>query len=179
MCRECGIIVGPEASSPPAVAALATETASRRPPVTGNINMVSASVLPNDACSQEWHVHIAPLRDQPKEVLDGAFAVFEQVFQQQPLTGTKARALALVSLLWASRRLHGNNSCNEKYLLSALQTPTRMMNKAFSTLASVIRPCSDPCPDKTLPHTHTYVWTCLKRSCEDSPMLLGSEKKAV
>lgn len=76
----------------------------------------------------------------PKEVLDGAYTVFEQVFVQHPLTGTKARALALVSLLWASRRLHGNNSCNEKYLLSALQTPTRLMNKAFSSLASVIRP---------------------------------------
>lgn len=84
----------------------------------------SASVIPSDACSQEWHIHIAPLRDQPKEVLDGAYTVFEQVFQQHPLTGTKARALALVSLLWASRRLHGNNSCNEKYLLSVLQTPT-------------------------------------------------------
>lgn len=44
MCRDCGIIVGPEASAPPAVAALTTETASRRPPVTGSVALVSMPI---------------------------------------------------------------------------------------------------------------------------------------
>ena len=104
------------------------------------------------------------VRDQPREVVDGAFGAFERAYTKQPVTGPKARALVLVALLWASRhpspqkkgclgfapRLHGNNAHNEKYLLSRLHTAPRMMNKAFTTLARAVQPdrnCdSCPCP---------------------------------
>lgn len=46
----------------------------------------------------------------------------------------------LVSLLWASRRLYGGNTSNEKYLLAKLQVPTRSMNKAFTILAANVQP---------------------------------------
>ena len=48
-----------------------------------------------------------------------------------------------MSLLWASRRLYGNNTSNEKYLLAKLQVPTRAMNKAFTVLAANVQP-NDP-----------------------------------
>ena len=147
MCRDCGIVVGPESVAPPALLAMGAETGSRRPPVTEGMELTAKAVLPPDACLQEWQVHLRNVHDQPKEVVDSAFSVFQQAYAQQPVTGTKARALVLVSLLWASRRLHGDNQTNERYLLAQLNTPTRLMNKAFSILASaVIKPernCED------------------------------------
>lgn len=120
------------------------ETGSRRPAVTGGLTLTAAAVQPPHASMQEWQIHTRCIQDQPKEVMDAAADAFGRAYDQQPVTGTKARALALVSLLWATRRLHGSNRCNEHHLLTRLHTPTRLMNKAFSTLAAVITPPQPP-----------------------------------
>lgn len=143
--------VDSEQHHPPAIAALEVETGSYRPPVSNGITDTAEVVLAPDICLQEWNAHITRLKDQPKEVLDSAYAVFQLAFAQQPMSGVKARALILVSLLWSSRRLHGNNQSNEKYLLARLTAPARLMNKAFGTLAAVIKPentrnCGDCLP---------------------------------
>lgn len=140
--------MGPECRAPPAIAALASETGSRRAPVTNGVALTVEAAVPPDACLQEWIGHIRGLREQPKEVVDGALEVFRLAYARRPVTGPRARALALVSLLWASRRLHGNNPSSERVLLARLRTSTRLMNRAFSVLAGVIQP---------------------ERSCGDSP----------
>lgn len=164
MCRECGVVVGLESVShgtgPP------VDGANRRQPVVdlrvhhdGNVTSSSDVVPPDPAttarhrsatapttpavvarqhCLHEWHTHAAAIRDQPQEVMDRAFDIFRRVYEQQPVTGNKARALILVGLLYASRLLHGSNPHNEQYLLGSLRIPTRVMNKAFSSLATVV-----------------------------------------
>jgi hypothetical protein len=72
-----------------------------------------------------------------------AWVIFQKVFHATgSVTGSKARALVLVSLLYASGLLHGSNGANEEYLLKTLHTPTRIMNKAFTQMASVTLPKS-------------------------------------
>ena len=146
LCHDCGVVVGPECRAPPAIAALSSETGSRRAPVTNGIVLTVEAAVPPDACLQEWFGHVRGLREQPKEVVDAALEVFRLAYSRRPVTGPRARALALVSLLWASRRLHGNNPSSERVLLARLHTSTRLMNRAFSVLAGVIQPgrsCGD------------------------------------
>jgi hypothetical protein len=57
--------------------------------------------------------------------------------QQGPISGCKARAVILVSLLYSNRLLYGNNKANEEYLIQRLNIPTRAMNRAFGSLAAV------------------------------------------
>ena len=78
------------------------------------------------------------MQDQPREVIDRAFDIFQHAYLIQPITGNKARALILVSLLYTNRLMHGNNKRNEEHLIGQLQIPTRIMNRAFTSLASVI-----------------------------------------
>lgn len=143
VCEDCGTVVAPsESVLPPALQALASDTGSRRHPVTVGLELAAeaAATGPPDACLQEWTLHLRDIHNQPREVLDGAYAAFRQAFELHPVTGGKGRALALVSLLWASRRLHdqrerergldslcrfGNNPNNERYLLAQLRTPPR------------------------------------------------------
>ena len=139
--------------------------------MTPGIAAAAQAMRPPDACQLEWSLHVACLRapappsflcaseghrrpppDQPQEVVTGAYEAFRGAYHRHPLTGPRARALALVALLWASRRLHGTNETNERYLLSQLAaraaqkkerpalpaTPTRLMNKAFGQLASAV-----------------------------------------
>lgn len=103
------------------------------------------------ACHNEWQRqgriffilppslrHIVDIHDQPVEVLQHAYGIFRRVYDHHgPVTGGKARALILVSLLYSGRLLHGNNKTNEEYLIRQLNIPTRIMNRAFSLLASV------------------------------------------
>lgn len=56
------------------------------------------------------------------------------------MTGTRARALVLVSLLYSTRLLHGTNPENEQYLLERLAVPTRVMNRAFTQMAAITLP---------------------------------------
>ena len=64
---------------------------------------------------------------QPAEVMLNAWQIFQRVYRHGCVSGTKARALVLVSLLYSSRLLHGSNRENEAYLLKQLVTPTRIM----------------------------------------------------
>lgn len=138
MCRECGVVVEPDSATPVALGALVTETGSRRAAVTQGLSLTAAAVLPPDACEIEWRTHLTGVADQPKEVIDSAFTAFRRAYARQPVSGAKARALVLVALLWAARRLHGNDTGNERYLLRRLQTPSRHMNKAFGVLAAAV-----------------------------------------
>lgn len=168
VCRDCGVVVGVESvahsNASPA------DGANRRQPVVDvfvhDDGVVSSSVavparphpsrgahhgttMTNDMqlvlhCEQEWQAHVAHIKDQPREVLDRAFDIFRRAYEVQPMSGNKARALILVSLLYTSRLLHGNNLRNEEYLLCHLHIPTRVMNKAFTSLASVIHTLPSP-----------------------------------
>lgn len=138
MCRECGVVVEPDAAAPAALGVIVAETGSRRAAVTQGLSLTAAAVLPPDACEVEWRIHLTGVADQPKEVVDSAFEAFRLAYRRQPVSGTKARALALVALLWAARRLHGNDAGNERYLLRRLNTPSRHMNKAFGVLAAAV-----------------------------------------
>lgn len=137
---DCGMVLSPESVAPPALLAMGAETGSRRPPVTEGMLLASDVTTPPDACLQEWSLHIRNIQDQPKEVVDGALEALQKAYHTQPVTGGKARALVLVSLLWASRRLHGNNQCNDKYLFTQLKISPKLINKAFKTGNFV---CSD------------------------------------
>jgi hypothetical protein len=89
------------------------------------------------------------VEQQPEEVLQNARNIFQRAYAQHgPLSGNKAKALVLVSLLYSNRLLHGANAPggqrrwlpatknNEEYLLRHLSIPTRIMNKAFTQMAS-------------------------------------------
>jgi hypothetical protein len=76
--------------------------------------------------------------NQPNEVMLSAYHTFQLVHQQQgPVSGCKACAVILVSLLYSNRLLYGNNTPNEKYLIQQFNIPTRAMNRAFGSLAAV------------------------------------------
>lgn len=159
VCRDCGVVVGLESV---ALTPAGHEGANRRQPVVdvfihddGMVSATTKSLRPPPRsttnaptltaemqlalhCQQEWQSHIAHIEHQPREVLDRAYDIFRRSYEMQPMSGNKARALILVSLLYISRLLHGNNVRNEEYLLSQLRIPTRIMNKAFTSLASVI-----------------------------------------
>lgn len=171
MCPDCGEVIHPEHTPvPAALAALsAAETSSRGPPVTDTLCLSTPS--PPDAAAHEWALHTTGLTDQPKEVMDGAFDIFQRTYQQHPVTGPRARALTLMALLWATRRLHGTNSSNERYLLTELHTPTRLMNRAFSTLAAVIQSAPErSCADCSLLMAE---WAELPSSLPDAPPVVG------
>ena len=100
--------------------------------------------VPQEQARTEWQNHITQVTDQPQEVMQHAWHIFKQVYDLNgSVSGVKARALVLVSLLYSSRLLHGSNRTNEEYLLRVLATPfrarhmhalvaTRVMNKAFT-----------------------------------------------
>lgn len=158
MCCDCGMVVGPENVAAPAVLTLGAETGSRRAPVTdGLVVTVDRTAVPVDDCTAEWNLHTQRLRDQHPEVMASAFDAFRRVYVEQDhgLTGNKARAVALVALLWATRRVYGNSAVNERYLIQELEVPTRAMNRAFSTLAAVVTLRSPPTGPDATPSGHT------------------------
>ena len=82
--------------------------------------------VPPEQARIEWKNHIVRVTDQPQEVLQQAWHIFKQVYDLNgSVSGVKARALVLVSLLYSSRLLHGSNRTNEEYLLRVLATPFR------------------------------------------------------
>ena len=117
--------MGPENTPPPALAAIHADFASRQPPVTNAVGSEDDQRRNLSPALTERLLHVRELCDQPKEVLDAAQRVFCDAYQQQSVTGTKARALVLVALLWASRCLHGNNPSNEQYLLIGVRAENR------------------------------------------------------
>lgn len=145
MCRDCGV-VGLAAESMCHRAGSVPDGANRRQPVVDVLvdkdGQLSAAALagPSSPPSslQEWLLHVQCLQDQPQEVLERAYDIFRRVYDQQPIVGNKARALILVSLLYSSRLLYGNNRRNEEYLLCKLGISSRVMNKAFTSLAAVV-----------------------------------------
>ena len=77
------------------------------------------------------------VQHQPVEVMQHAWELFQQTYGQHgAVSGCKSKALALVSLLYSSRLLHGAHKANEEYLLKQLATSTRVMNRAFTQMAS-------------------------------------------
>ena len=109
------------------------------------------------AARVEWEKHVHEVTDQPLEVMQHAWAIFQQVYSLRgAVSGNKAKALVLVSLLYSNRLLHGSNVRNEEYLVRHLAITikpsltkcasvseglitTRSMNKAFTQMASVPR----------------------------------------
>ena len=143
MCRDCGLVM-----------TLVNQPAEERGPVSVKVSAPPESNVA-DPCEQarmEWNQHTTSITGQPEEVMQHAWFIFQsgpvcnapciqQVFQSQgSVSGVKAKALVLVSLLYSSRLLHGSNRSNEEYLLRCLQTPTRIMNKAFTQMATVTLP---------------------------------------
>lgn len=128
------------APPPPPTPAAAAASAGTR--ATGPSESANGEHVPVDAaCLAEWERHVDGLTDQALEVMQGAYAIFARVYQQQgAVSGVKARALVLVALLYSSRTLHGSNEANEKHLLRRMPVPTRIMNKAITQMASVTLP---------------------------------------
>jgi hypothetical protein len=140
MCNDCGIVLNH-------VHAM-VDLAHSRPPVCDTSSVGDAMLLEVGidgtctvdaaACLQEWRRHINVIQNQPNEVVHNAYRIFRLVYEQQgPISGSKARAIMLVSLLYSNRLLYGNNKANEEYLLRTFGVPTRMMNRAFGSLAAV------------------------------------------
>lgn len=140
MCTECGIVLNQVHTM--------VDLAHSRPPVcdtspVGDALLVEVGIdgtctVDAATCLQEWRRHIGIIQDQPNEVIHNAYRIFRLVYEQQgPISGCKARAIMLVSLLYSSRLLHGNNKANEEYLLRTFCIPTRVMNRAFGSLAAV------------------------------------------
>ena len=99
----------------------------------------AAAACPAEA---EWRQHTGRLLDQAAEVLKSARLLFCEVYMRgRPVTGMKARALALVCLLYSLRKFRDDgNGRNEAYLLQTLAVPTRLMNRAFTSLVAVAGP---------------------------------------
>lgn len=136
MCNECGVVVNQVHAS--------VDVSHSRPPVCdapGSNELPGGDgVATNDpaACLQEWRRHTGIINNQPNEVIHSAYRSFRMVYEQQgPISGCKARAVILVSLLYSNRLLYGNNKANEEYLIQQLNIPTRAMNRAFGSLAAV------------------------------------------
>ena len=137
VCNDCGVVVNQIHAS--------VDASYARPPVCksapatepgGGPDGVSATNVAT--CVQEWKRHTADINNQPNEVMHSAYHTFQLVHQQQgPVSGCKARAVILVSLLYSNRLLYGNNTPNEKYLIQRFNIPTRAMNRAFGSLAAV------------------------------------------
>lgn len=140
MCCDCGVIVNQVHAN--------VDVSHSRPPVCdlssagetllSEVGIDGTATADAAACLQEWRRHIGVIQDQPSEVVHNAFRIFRLVYEQQgPISGCKARAIILVSLLYSNRLLYGNNKSNEEYLLRKLCIPTRVMNRAFGSLAAV------------------------------------------
>ena len=137
VCNECGVVVSQIHTS--------VDASYCRPPVCKSAPSTEPSRMdgngsPTDlaVCFQEWKRHTADISNQPNEVMHSAYHTFQLVHQQQgPVSGCKARAVILVSLLYSNRLLYGNNTPNEKYLIQRFNIPTRAMNRAFGSLAAV------------------------------------------
>jgi hypothetical protein len=135
-CQDCGSIVA------------AVVEGVTRPPITSDppLDVVDAAagampVSETPAARQEWERHVSTVEDQPFEVIQHAWVIFQQVYVRRgAVSGNKARALVLVSLLYSNRLLHGSNHGNEEYLIRRLAISTRNMNKAFTQMASVTLP---------------------------------------
>lgn len=131
-CLDCGSIVAAAHGVP--------ELSHRAPPVLHHSVETPPPVADSDAAARrEFDEHVRPVvADQPREVLHHAWGIFQRVFMTQGMvTGKRARALVLVSLLYSSRLLHGDNPAFEEVLLQRLAIPTRAMNKAFTMMAAV------------------------------------------
>lgn len=88
--------------------------------------------------SREWELHVRRVdgvssrlverrgsTNQPPEVVHNAKEIFIRVCQTRgAVTGDKARALVLVSLLYSSRLLHGANPRNEDRAADPWRQPT-------------------------------------------------------
>ena len=129
MCTACGLVVS-----------TINHAAEGRGPVAMKAPG-DASLVVLEQARQEWEQQVGKVVDQPREVLQHAWLIFQRVYESNGVvSGAKARALVLVSLLYCNRLLHGSNGSNEEYLLKTLSTPTRVMNKAFTLMASVALP---------------------------------------
>jgi hypothetical protein len=125
---ECGVVV-------------VVETGGGEVPRALVINGSNAQPRFVTDAEHEWEVHIQRVTNQPAEVIQNAWTIFQQVYTTQgAVTGNKARALVLVSLLYSNRLLHGTDRVNEEYLLKNLSIPNRTMNKAFTQMAAVTLP---------------------------------------
>jgi hypothetical protein len=160
ICHHCGVVV-----------ASVNNPGEGRGPVSvkmpAPIHDPLGDVIPDsEQARTEWDHHTTGIIHQPLEVMQHAWVIFQQVFGSNgSVSGVKAKALVLVSLLYSSRLLHGSNKGNEEYLLKCLQTrvvsrgtcftygvmvlyttllqtPTRVMNKAFTQMATVTLPKS-------------------------------------
>ena len=133
MGQECGLVVASVNHPVEGRGPVSVKPVLRIHPNTGGDESEHARM--------EWDRHTKGIIHQPTEVMHHAWLIFQQVFQTQGcVSGVKARALVLVSLLYSGRLLHGSNRGNEEYLLKSLQTPTRVMNKAFTQMATVTLP---------------------------------------
>lgn len=116
VCSECGLVLshvngGVEAG----------------PPVCNREECAQEPDAITTASAHAWLVQTVGLTDQSPEVMKQALSIFQCVYAQHVgVTGTKARALALVSILYTSRRLYGNNARNELFLIEKLKVPTRI-----------------------------------------------------
>ena len=127
VCSDCGTVM----SNVNAGAESVHAAVSLKIPEPSSTIVTGAEAVP--AARQEWDTHTRALQDQPSEVLQNAWVIFQRVYSVGgAVSGVKARALVLVSLLYSSRLLHGANSCNEESSLKRLATPSRIMNKAVT-----------------------------------------------
>ena len=131
VCMDCGGVVAAVQAAP--------ELSHRTNPVMNQPAPAAQGTEAEAAARREWDQHVrCVMDDQPVEMLHHAWAIFQRVYATQgAVSGKKARALVLVSLLYSSRLLHGDNRTIEEGLLRRLAIPTRIMNKAFSQMAAV------------------------------------------
>lgn len=130
VCRDCGTVLD---------GAPCPSERGRQAPV-----MVRAIVTEGpgpgrlaEACRTEWNLHTVSLSDQPEEVLQGARAIFDEVYMHQgPVNGAKAQALVRVALLYCGRRLHGADRANEERLIRHFPVSAPLLNRAFTQMAA-------------------------------------------
>jgi hypothetical protein len=106
VCGDCGEVLDPAAGVPrdqqtqPNVLIQREAADADAPAAEADAGGPTAAAAALASCRPEWEAHIARVHDQPLEVVRAAFGIFAKVFHHQgAVSGTKARALVLVSLL--------------------------------------------------------------------------------